>query len=57
MMGIFVGNFLGLLIVTVTVALGYESLAKATLFFLGTAYGVWFLFWICLLYTSPSPRD
>lgn len=54
MMGIFVGNFLGLLIVTITVALGHESLAKATLFFLGTAYGVWFLFWIMNITSRPK---
>ena len=54
MMGIFVGNFLGLLIVTITVAMGYASLAKATLFFLGTAYGIWLLFWIMNITSRPK---
>jgi hypothetical protein len=54
MMGIFVGNFLGLLIVSVTAALGYSSLAKATLLFLGTAYGIWLLFWIMNITSRPK---
>lgn len=54
MMGIFVGNFLGLLIISVTVALGYESLPKATQLFLGTAYGVWLLFWIMNISSRPK---
>lgn len=54
MMGIFVGNFLGLIIVSVTVALGFESLAKATQFFLGTAYGIWLLFWIMNISSRPK---
>ena len=54
MMGIFVGNFLGLLIVTVTVAFGHESLARASLLFLGTAYAVWLLFWIMNITSRPK---
>lgn len=54
MMGIFVGNFLGLLIVTLTVALGYESLTRATLLFLGSAYGIWLLFWILNITSRPK---
>jgi len=53
-MGIFVGNFLGLLIVSLTVAVGHESLAKAALLFLGTAYGIWLLFWIMNISSRPK---
>ena len=54
MMGIFVGNFLAILIVSVTVALGHESIAKATQLFLGTAYGLWLLFWVMNITSRPK---
>lgn len=54
MMGIFVGNFLAILIVAVTVALGHESIAKATQLFLGTAYGLWLLFWVMNITSRPK---
>ena len=42
------------MIVTITVTLGYESLAQATLLFLGSAYGVWLLFWIMNITSRPK---
>lgn len=53
-MGIFVGNFLGLIVITLAVALGYESMAKAALIYLGMAYGLWLLFLVTDFATRPK---
>lgn len=54
MMGVFVGNFLGLLVIAVTVAFGHESLQKATMIFICAAYGIWLLFLIMNLASRPK---
>jgi hypothetical protein len=43
-MGLLVGNFLSALIIALVTTLNYGSLEQTTLYFLGTAYGLWILF-------------
>lgn len=52
-MGVFVGNFLGLLVVLIAVGLGYDSLETASIWFLGIAYGLWLLFLVMDISTRP----
>ena len=53
-MGVFVGNFLGLIVVLSAVGFGYGSLEKASLIYLGIAYGLWLMFLITDLATRPK---
>jgi hypothetical protein len=53
-MGVFVGNFLGLIAVLAAVALGYGSLEKSSLIYLGIAYGLWLIFLIMDLANRPK---
>ena len=53
-MGVFVGNFLGLIVVLTAVGFGYGSLEKASLIYLGIAYGLWLMFLITDLATRPK---
>lgn len=53
-MGIFVGNFLGLLAVLAAVGFGYESLTLSSYLYLGIAYGLWLIFLIMDLATRPK---
>lgn len=54
MMGVMVGNVLGLLILGVALGFGYESVEKASLIFLAVAYGLWIIFWIVDLTGRPA---
>lgn len=52
-MGIFVGNFLGLVAVLVAVGFGYQSLEFSTYLFLGIAYSLWGIFLVMDFATRP----
>ena len=43
-MGVFVGNFLGLIVILIATGAGYRSLETATELFLGMTYGLWLIF-------------
>lgn len=53
-MGVFVGNFLGLITVLIAVGVGYGSLVTSTEVFLAIAYGLWLVFLITHLATRPK---
>jgi len=53
-MGVFVGNFLGLITVLIAVGVGYPSLVIATQVFLGITYSLWLIFLGIDLATRPK---
>ena len=52
-MGLLVGNFLGLVLILIGVALGYDSLQLTSRLYLGTSYGLWLLFLVTNLTSRP----
>lgn len=53
-MGVFVGNFLGLLVVLIAAGVGYPSLVTSTQVFLGITYSLWLIFLIMDTATRPN---
>lgn len=53
-MGVFVGNFLGLVVVLTAAGVGYPSLVTSTLVFPGIAYGLWLI--VLVIDTATRPK-
>ena len=53
-MGVFVGNFLGLIVILIATGAGYRSLETATELFLGMTYGLWLIFLALDRATRPN---
>lgn len=52
-MGLFVGNFLGLIFILAAVGIGYDSLETTTRLYLGISYSLWLIFFLTNLKTRP----
>lgn len=53
-MGVFVGNFLGLIVVLIAAGVGYPSLRTSTLVFLAVTYSLWLIVLVIDIATRPK---